>query len=178
MTSQYHNKLFCEKSQTIKILEALETGVHKFYSYKVALQKPGFRNFFDRMMISEFIAERNITDVKESQFRYRLNKERAELVKMGEPDDVLFSIGLVQRSKRTRDFVYLFSPLVLECVYKLIKGIASAKAARVAAKAAAKESAEHRKKPAKNAVSGASSGRSKRKAKRKKSKSTSHKKTP
>ncbi|EMG2881723.1 hypothetical protein V4100_001011 [Pseudomonas aeruginosa] len=193
MTSHYHNMLFCQRSQTIKILDGLETGNHKFYNYKVACKKPGFRNFFDRMMIREFIEQQNITDVKESQFRYRLKKEHETLVEQGHPDEVLFSVGLVQRKKTTRDFVYLFSPLVLECVYNMIKDIATAKAdkkAEIAAaakerkkSAAAKKrkkiaAAKKRMKIASKAKSGPSGGGSKPKVRRNKRKTIRHKKTP
>jgi hypothetical protein len=180
--------LFCQRSQTIKILDGLETGNHKFYNYKVACKKPGFRNFFDRMMIREFIEQQNITDVKESQFRYRLKKEHESLVEKGHPDEVLFSVGLVQRKKTTRDFVYLFSPMVLECVYNMIKDIAKKKAAIATAKAEKKAAADKkrkkvaaakkRKKIASNAKSGLSGGGSIPKVRRNKRKTTRHKKTP
>jgi ribosomal protein L29 len=141
------------------------------------------------MMIREFIEQQNITDVKESQFRYRLKKEHESLVEQGHSDEVLFSVGLVQRKKTTRDFVYLFSPLVLECVYKMIKDIATARAEKKAALATEKadKKAAAAKKPkkvaadkqpkkiARKAKSGPSGDGSKSKGK---PKNTRHKKPP
>lgn len=164
-TTIHFNRLYCQKMQSTKFMYALETNNHRHYDYSVASRYVGFRLFFDRMMISEFIRERNITDVKESQFRYRLKKMHLDLLEQGYEDSVLFSMGLVQKSKRTRDLVYLYCPLVLEGVYLLIKSIAAAKVARNAAKAKAKLRVTKPKKEAKKASSKGSGKKSKRKPK-------------
>lgn len=171
----HFNRLYCQRMQSTKVMYALETKNHRHYDYSVASKYIGFRFFFDRVMIGEFIRERNITDVKESQFRYRLKKLHLEMIDDGLDDSVLFTMGLVQKSKRTRDLVYLYCPLVLEGVYLLIKSIAAAKVARNAAKAKAKVRVT---KPKKDATKGRSKGSGKKSKRKPKPKTIDKKKPP
>jgi hypothetical protein len=112
-------------------------------------------------LIKDFIKEKRIKDVKESQFRYMLNKIHKEMQSMGLPDSVLFTVGYFLRQKEYTNFVYLYSRKLLAAVYVKLKARNKAKAVRMAKKAAkevAKRKAEEREKESKNDVSGASGG--------------------
>ena len=73
------------------------------------------------MMIKQYIAERNITDVKESQFRYRLGKIKEKMLEEDIDISNLYTVGRIQKNKETNDRVYLFNVDVLTMVYDLLK---------------------------------------------------------
>ena len=119
-TRKRFNKIHNEESQAVKVLTGLETKIHTHYDFGIASQKVGLKNIFERVMIPQYIKEKKITDAKYSQFSYRLKVIHQYLKKRGYEDEVLFSVGLVQKSKKTRDTVYLYSPEVLEMVHQWI----------------------------------------------------------
>lgn len=141
-TRKRFNKILSEESQAIKVLSALETGIHRHYDYSVASKKDGFKNLFNRVMIPQFIRDRQITDAKYSQFNYRLKVIHKHLVLSGYDDEVLFSVGLIQKAKKTRDTVYLYSPEVLEMVYAMIRRDNAKRKSRKAAKIELENSTE------------------------------------
>lgn len=116
-----NSKYICDVSQSLKVLDSLNDNNHTRYDYSVASKKIGYQIIINRMMIKQYIAERNITDVKESQFRYRLGKIKEKMLEEDIDISNLYTVGRIQKNKETNDRVYLFNVDVLTMVYDLLK---------------------------------------------------------
>jgi hypothetical protein len=116
-----NSKYICDVSQSLKVLDSLNDNNHTRYDYSVASKKVGYQNIISRMMIKEFIERNNITDIKESQFRYELGKIKKKMLSKNIDVVNLITLGRIQRNGEVNDKVYLFNDEVLMMVYDLVK---------------------------------------------------------